>query len=167
MMLTDIQELCSYNRWANRRLLTVTATLTPAQLGRELGSSFPSIHDTLVHMLFAEWIWLSRWKGTSPEGIPEDWDLSTHEAIVGAWGVVESDLTAFVEGLTEERLQAPVRYTNTQGTPYSLPLVHLMRHVVNHASYHRGQLVTMLRLLGVEPVATDMVLYHMEQTGQI
>ncbi len=69
--------------------------------------------------------------------------------------------------MTEERLQAPVRYTNTQGTPYSLPLVHLMRHVVNHASYHRGQLVTMLRLLGVEPVATDMVLYHMEQTGQI
>ncbi len=166
-MLEGIQELYQYNRWANRRLTAVTATLTPEQLGRDLGSSFPSVHDTLVHMLFAEWIWLSRWRGTSPTGIPEEWDLSTHQALVGAWGVVEAEQDAFLGGLTEDRLQAPVRYANTKGTPYSLPLVSLMRHVANHATYHRGQLVTMLRLLGVEPVATDMVLFHMERTGQV
>jgi uncharacterized damage-inducible protein DinB len=166
-MVTGIQDLYEYNRWANRRLLAVTARLTPAQLGRDLGSSFPSVHDTLVHMLYAEWIWLSRWEGTSRTGIPVDWDLSTHEAILGAWGVVESELAAFVSDLTDERLQAPLRYTNTQGTPFSTPLVHLMRHVVNHASYHRGQIVSMLRQLGVEPVATDMVLFYLERGGQV
>lgn len=166
-MVTEIQDLYEYNRWANRRVLAVTAGLTPAQLGRDLGSSFPSVHDTLVHMLSAEWLWLTRWKGNSPTGIPDAWDLSTHDAIVGAWGVVESELAAFASDVTDERLQAPIRYTNTRGTPFSSPLGHLMHHVVNHASYHRGQIATMLRQLAVEPVATDLVLFYREKAGQV
>jgi len=166
-MLTEIQDLFDYNRWANQRLLAITATLSPGQLGRDLGNSFPSVHDTLVHMLGAEWIWLTRWKGTSPTGIPPEWDLSTHDALMGAWSVVEADLAVFVGSLTDEVLPAPIHYHNTQGAAFSSPLHHLMRHVVNHATYHRGQIVTMLRQLGVEPVSTDMLRYYLERSGQL
>lgn len=163
--LAEVQELFDYNRWANARLLAVAASLPPEALERDLGSSFPSIRATLAHMLGADWIWLRRWKGTSPTGLPEDWDLSTLDTIRARWREVEEELSELLTGLTEEQLSSPVHYRNTKGTPYTNPLGDLMRHVVNHGSYHRGQIVTLLRQLGAEPVSTDLVLYYRERDG--
>lgn len=165
MTLDEIRELFAYNRWANARTLEVTDRLPTADLERDLGSSFPSVRQTLAHMLGAEWIWLSRWQGNSPTGLPEAWDLSTHGRLAARWARVEADTVAFLDGLTEDRLRQPVEYRNTQGTPFTNPLVDLMRHVVNHASYHRGQIVTMVRQLGAEPVSTDLILYHRQRAA--
>jgi uncharacterized damage-inducible protein DinB len=166
-MLTETQDLYAFHRWATARVLGVTATLTPDQLTRDLGSSFPSVLGTLAHMLGSEWYWLNRWQGTSPPKLPREWDLSTHASLVAIWNTVQSDVAEFVAELTEERLLATVAYHNTKGHAFSVPLHQLMRHVVNHASYHRGQVVTMLRQLGVEPVWTDMVGYFLERSGQL
>lgn len=159
----EIRELFAYNRWANRRVLDAAARLSPEQLSRDLGSSFPSVRETLAHVLGGEWIWLSRWRGTSPPGFPESWDLSSLEAARARWAEVEADQRAFVDGLDEDALDRVVAYRDTRGTPYENPLGQLLRHVVNHSTYHRGQVITLLRQLGAEAVATDLVVYLRER----
>ena len=101
----------------------------------------------------------------SPTRTPEEWDLSTHELLSTRWSRVEADLTAFVSALTPERLRANLDFHDTRGVRYSSPLWQLMHHLVNHGSYHRGQVVTMLRQLGTEAVSTDLVLFHRERTA--
>ncbi|HEX9652931.1 MAG TPA: DinB family protein, partial [bacterium] len=129
-------------------------------------NSFPSIRETLVHMLSAEWIWLTRWNGSSPTGMPESWELSTHASLRRQWLEAEREQTTFVSGLTEDALNKVISYRNTAGQPFANPLWQMMRHVVNHSTYHRGQVTTMLRQLGAEAVATDLIVFFREKSGQ-
>jgi uncharacterized damage-inducible protein DinB len=161
--LEEVQDLYAFNRWANRRMLDAAAALDAEAYARALVSSFPSIRDTLVHMLSADWVWLRRWKGTSPDGMPEGWQGMPFDRLLDAWAALEAEQGHFVAGLSEEDLDVPLAYRNTKGEAYAQPLRELLRHVVNHASYHRGQLVTLLRQVGAEPPATDMVIWHRER----
>lgn len=162
-MLEEIRELYDYNRWANHRALEATAALDQDQLTRDLGNSFPSVRDTLVHVLSAEWVWLSRWNGTSPTAFPESAGLDTHERIRARWSELEGEFATFLAALTEARLSEVLEYRNTKGEPYAEPLWQLMRHVVNHSTYHRGQITTMLRQLGAMPASTDLIRYFREK----
>ncbi len=164
-MVEVTQELYEYNRWANQRVLLASAALTREQFTQDLRNSFPSVRDTLVHIMSAEWIWLSRWQGTSPTGAPDGWSTSTYEELRERWAEVESAQMEFVAGLTADTVNTVVHYRTTQGQPYSNPLGELLRHVVNHSSYHRGQVATMLRQLGVAPVPTDLVLFYREKAS--
>lgn len=164
-MIEEILELYAYNRWANHRVLEATGKLGAEQFSRDLHSSFPSVRDTLVHMLGAEWVWLERWKGTSPTGLPGRSDLSTHEAIRARWREVEHGQLEFLEQVSDEQLLQDLAYRNTAGKPFVQPLWQVLRHVVNHASYHRGQVTTMLRQLAAEPVTTDLVVFYREGAG--
>ena len=159
-MVDEIQELFAYHRWANRRVLGAAAALSPEQLARDMGSSFPSVLATLAHLLSAEWIWVERWSGRSPTGIPGDWDLSSWEGLMRRWEEVEARQAALVDGVTEEELRRGLDYRTLQGAPYSSPLWQILRHVVNHATYHRGQVVTMLRQLGASAPGTDLILFY-------
>lgn len=164
-MVREIRDLFAYDRWANRRILDAALALPPEDFDRDLGSSFPSVRATLAHLLASDWIWLERWLGRSPTGVPEDWDLATGAAIGSRWREVEAAVKGFVEALTEADLERVVDYRNTAGTPYSAPLGHLLRHVVNHSTYHRGQVVTMLRQLGATPPSTDLVAFYRERAA--
>ena len=157
-------ELYRYHRWANARTLDAVSGLSPDDFARELGGSFGSVRGTLAHMLGAEWVWLSRWRGTSPDGFP-DWDVSTLDALRKRWRSLEADQTDFLEELTPEALDAPVTYRNTSGRTFTDPLAGLLRHVVNHATYHRGQVTTFLRMLDHAAPATDLVLFLREGGG--
>lgn len=161
--MDEFRDLYAYNRWANRRILDTAARLSPEELSRDLGSSFPSVLETLAHVLAAEWIWLVRWRGSSPPGLPESWDLSSLEAVRARWADVEADQRAFVEGLDGAALDRVVAYRDTRGNPYQNPLGQLLRHVVHHSTYHRGQVITLLRQLGADAVATDYVVYLRER----
>ncbi|MGH7505317.1 MAG: DinB family protein [Longimicrobiales bacterium] len=164
-MIEEIRELYTYNHWANGRILDATAELSLEELTRDLGSSFPSVRDTLAHMLGAEWIWLSRWMGVSPAGTPASWDLSTHAAIRDRWRTVEEERSAFLGAQTAASLQRVIEYRNTAGEPFASPLWQMLRHVVNHASYHRGQITTMLRQLGRSAAATDLIVFYRQSAA--
>ena len=160
----EIRDLFAYDRWANRRLLDAVSRLTPEQFTRDLGSSYPSVQATLAHLLAANWVWLERWQGRSPGGLPDaGWAVGTFEAMLDKWAEVEAGQRTFVESLTDEALEAGLSYRNTKGEPFEQPLWQTLRHAVNHASYHRGQVVTMLRQLGTEAVSTDLVLFYREE----
>jgi uncharacterized damage-inducible protein DinB len=161
-----IQELFRYNRWANGRLIDAVARLTPDEFNRDLGSSYPSLRDTLLHIIWAEWIWLQRWKGISPQSVFQAGDFPVLDAVRARWLEVEIEQRAFLETVTSERLLADVSYVNLQGQTWCYPLWRQMYHVVNHSTYHRGQLTTMLRQLGAPGVATDFLVFYDELGAQ-
>src|SRR5712691_8185062 len=106
--LTVLGELFDYNYWARDRQLEACATLTPEQFLRPLGSSFPSLRDTLAHLVGAEWIWVERYRGRSPRSLPAAAEFPTLAAIRQRWIVIEQDGRAFLAGLNEEALARPL-----------------------------------------------------------
>ena len=165
MTTSDLRLLLDYNYWARDRMLHAAAGLTPEQFTRDLGSSFPSVRDTLAHLYFAEWIWYSRWRGTSPTEGPglQVPDVPSLEAV---WRPLERDIRAFVSGLTDADLERPLEYRLINGTPGVSTLAQMVPHVVNHASYHRGQVTTMLRQLGAPlEESVDLIAFHRERAA--
>lgn len=163
---SDIQQLFQYNRWANARMLDSVAALSGEDLTKELSGSFRSVRDTLAHILSAEWIWLKRWKGTSPPALLDPTNFATLSALRSRWAEVEGEQTDFVEGVTEEALGEVISYINTKGETWRYPLGQMLQHLVNHSSYHRGQVATLLRQLGRKPASTDFLLFlDLEKSG--
>lgn len=160
-----IRELYQYNRWANNRLLEAVAPLKADEFTRNLGSSYPSLRDTLVHIVWAEWVWLQRWNGSSPRAAFQPVDFPDLNAVRARWSELEAGQLGFLETVTPERLLAVVSYVNLKGQTWQYPLWRQMYHVVNHSTYHRGQVTTMLRQLGAQSVATDFLVYDDEAPG--
>lgn len=159
--------LYEYNRWANGLMLEAAAALTLDQLFYEHGHSWGSVHGVLVHMMSAEWIWLRRWQGESPNTVLNPVDFPDLQALRLRWNKIESELSAFVTSQTEESLQRPVAYTNTRGQPYTLPLWQLMAHLVNHGTHHRGELAAMFALLEASHPEDELYRYYLGKSGQM
>ena len=159
MNKSDIQYLFEYNNWANGKILDAVSQLSPEQFLKDLHSSHRSVRDTLSHILAAEWIWLERWKGVSPNALLSPGDFPTVESLETRWAVVEGDYAEFIKGVTDGSLATVIAYTNTRGEEYAYPLEHMLQHVMNHSSYHRGQLTTMLRQLGAQVTPVDLLVF--------
>lgn len=162
--LSTFGELFNYNYWARDRQLEACGRITQEQFLRPMGNSFSSLRDTLAHLLIAEWGWHERWRGRSPtQADIEQFSaerLPTAAAIQERWHRVERDIREYLMGLSEEALAYPLSYTNLKGERWSYPLWRMLFHVVNHQTYHRGQVTTLLRQLGAQPVQIDFLVAH-------
>lgn len=164
MNLSDIRRLFDYTEWANDLAMDAAAKLSDADLRRDVSISHKSIFGTLLHMAGAEWIWLERWHGRSPAKA-EAWSMWTTEScadldvLKGRWRELIHRRTQFISGLDGERLNSELTFRLLSGDPSSMPLVDQMQHVVNHATMHRGQVVGMIRQLGIDPPSTDLLFY--------
>ncbi len=156
-LLPVIREGVDYNYWARDRQLQACASLTVEQFLRPVGGSFPSLRDTFAHMVAVEWLWLERWRGKSPKSLIPVHDFPALAVVVERWGAVERDIREYVAGLDEAALARLLSYINTQGEEWSYPLWQMVVHLLNHQSYHRGQVTTLLRLLGVQPPQVDFL----------
>ena len=165
MRLEDIRTLYAYNAWANGRILGAAEALSPDQFLRDLGNSFPSVRDTLAHILGAEWIWLRRWSGESPTALPPAGDFPALASLRERAADLEKERGAFLDALTEARLNGPLHYRDMAGKPCILLLAQSLQHVANHGTYHRGQVTTLLRQLGAKPVSTDMSRFYLERAA--
>jgi uncharacterized damage-inducible protein DinB len=161
----EIYTLYEYDAWANRRLLDAAAKLTPEQFTRDLGSSFPSVRDTLVHIMGAQWVWLERWLGRTPAGLPRAEEYPTLGSIRARWAELEGKLLEFVRGLTPEQIAEVREYRTLSSGVVRNPLWQALQHLVNHGTYHRGQVTTMLRQLGAGPVSTDLIVFYRERAA--
>lgn len=162
-----VQEFYRYNRWANGRIFEAVSGLTREAFVKDLGGSYPSVRDTLTHIVWAEWVWLQRWRGTSPQTVFQATDFLLPDALRAGWLEVEVEQRAFLEAVTAERLLSVVQYVSLQGQTWEYPLWRQMYHLVNHSSYHRGQVTTMLRQLGARPVPTDFLVFHDEMASHV
>jgi uncharacterized damage-inducible protein DinB len=162
MTLDDIRSHYAYNEWANARLIGVMAGLDEERLSTPVVSSFPSALATFNHLVAAEWVWLCRWQGNSPSSFPDWNDGAAFGFLQAKLMEVEAERRTFLASLNEERLQSELLYRTLNGQEYVTRLLDLFLHVVNHSSYHRGQLTTILRQIGATPVSTDIITYRRE-----
>ena len=156
MKTEDVRVLIEFNYWAKNRMILAVSELTEEQLLQDLSSSFPSIRNTLVHMMSAERRWLSIWQGNPVDPLmPED--LPDLASLASCWETVEQDMRSFAAAVTD--VARSVSVPRPDGEAVLFPLNQLMQHVVNHSSYHRGQVATLMRQLGATPAKTDLVTY--------
>jgi uncharacterized damage-inducible protein DinB len=157
--LEEIRRLFEYDRWANGRVVDAMEALSDEQLGRPVGGAFPSVRDTLAHVLGAGFVWLSRWKG-SVRGERPAWQL-TDVASIGARATELADgIDAYLAHISPDGLDREIDIVTSGGLQNRRPVVETMRHVVNHATYHRGQVADQMRLLGATPASTDLFLFY-------
>ena len=159
--LPVLQTLYEYNYWARDRQLKACAALDEEKFLRPLGSSFASVRDTLAHLVAVEWVWLERCKGHSPtkaEAVPWAAEAFPSLAVVEQrWRDTERGWRDLLRTLTPEQLLQPLSYTNIAGKPLTYPLWQILIHLVNHQTYHRGQITTLLRQLGVPAAEVDLL----------
>ena len=164
MNLVDIRQLFDYTEWANDLALDAAAKLADENLRRDFSISHGSIFGTLLHMGGAEWIWLERWHGRAPAG-KEAWSLWTRDSCADLvtlnqrWRDVIDRRAQFISELDQSRLLEEMPFTLLSGDLSSMRLVDQMHHVANHATLHRGQVVGMIRQLGIAPPSTDLLFY--------
>ena len=164
MNLSDIRHLFDYTEWANELTLNAAAELSEEDLRRDFKISHSSIFATLLHMAGAEWIWLERWQGRSPAK-KEAWSLWTTdscadlEVLNQRWSELIERRAQLISQLDESGLAAELSFKLLSGDPNSLRLVDQMQHVANHATLHRGQVVGIIRQLGIAPPSTDLLFY--------
>ena len=169
MTYQDLQTLVDYHYWARDRLLEAVEPLSPEQFTRDLGNSFPSVRDTVAHLLGADWIWCARWDGESPEALPDAADVAarfpTLDAVREAWTGQERKVRAALARCGEGGIDHLVEYVRN-GQRQAQPFWQTLQHLVNHGSYHRGQVTTMLRQLGVAPPKSlDLIAFYRERAN--
>jgi len=162
----DTRTLLEYHYWARDRMLDAVDLLPPDQFTRNMGNSFRSIRDTIAHTYSAEWIWYSRWQGQSPTAHLAPELFPDSPTIRTAWLDHEQMMRAFFGRLDGVGLAQAISYKSLAGQPATSVLWHMLQHVVNHATYHRGQVTTMLRQLdAAPPKSMDLIAFYRENFG--
>jgi uncharacterized damage-inducible protein DinB len=162
----ELRTLFEYDSWANERTCNACEALTPEEFLRDMKSSFPSVRDTLGHLMGAQFIWLERFRDRSPSGLPPVDKYQDLTSLRGAWAVIRLDLLEYIHGLSESDVEHPFEYRNFRGDLFRDSPGPVLQHLANHGSYHRGQVTTLLRQLGAKPVGTDLIAFHRIRTGQ-
>lgn len=172
MTSDDIHLLFEYDRWANARMLQAVSNLTTEQFARNLGGSLPSVRDAVGHIVSGEWIWLAYWKAATHDAAlladlrqqrESQFNAGVLPDAAAVWSKckeVEKEMAELVSSMTDQDFAKMLPARNSR-----ISLAHLMQHVANHSTYHRGQVALMLRQLGAEPAATDFHLFLAEGRG--
>ncbi|HEX4001372.1 MAG TPA: DinB family protein [Candidatus Acidoferrales bacterium] len=167
MDINDFRLLYDFNAWANRLTLDACAALDSDQVLRDLGSSFGSVRDTLAHIYGAEWIWHERFLGRVPTGgLPKAADFPDFDSIRARLTEMDATLVDYVAALKPEDLLRVVEFKTMTSGVISQPLAHFLQHLANHGTYHRGQIVTMLRQLGAKATGTDLLRFYRDHAAQ-
>jgi uncharacterized damage-inducible protein DinB len=164
-MNDDFVSLFAYNRWADRRVLDACRKLTAEQYAADPAPGWSSVRSSLVHIAVATEGWARGLSGESVESVPTEADLPTVDDAERLLDQAQRLLDALLPTLTPERLATP-QTLRSRGRTAILPPWAVLRHVVNHATYRRGQVASKLKRLGVEPPATDFIFWVFEQIPQ-
>lgn len=161
-----LQQYVNYNAWANNELIKVLTNCTAEQLDMNIENSFSSIRKTAYHLWGAEDIWLQRLQLIERPIRTETSFEGGFEEAVRMWQECSQQLINFVDKQYDDAaFEHVVEYYNpVKKQPMKLPVYVVLMQVLNHATYHRGQLITMLRQAGLSKVpATDFMLYKMKK----
>ncbi len=152
--------------WADRLTLAAVRRVKPEDLTRDAGVSFGSVLGTLSHTLGSQRLWLSRFLGNPLTSRPGPDDYPDLPAWIAGWEESASQIEAFLAGLSDEQLAAPLTWASIpDGAVYTLPLGQAVIHLVNHTTYHRGQVVSLLRQMGYPVPQTDLIVFFNERAA--
>ncbi len=146
-----------YSQWAHKRLFDLISTLSAEQQHAIIPSSFNSLYKTVYHIWTAESLWLGRLK-QDPIKIKEDPFNGIFEKLTASLELLDQQWVDWLNSKEDIQLTQKIHYNNQAGQPFSQPYDLLLMHIFNHNTYHNGQLVSMLRALGVDKIpATDFI----------
>lgn len=159
MIVRYMKTLYAYIHWANERILSTAVRLSADQFTAQVGASFPSVRDTLVHTLSSQNVWLHRFqKQPAPDRL-EPADFADVTAVHARWQEVEARTQTFVAGLSEDALGEVIHMTDRSGRVWSYTLWQMMAHQANHAMQHRSEVAVMLTQFGHSPGDLDFLDY--------
>jgi uncharacterized damage-inducible protein DinB len=162
MMKKYFIELAAYNSWANDNAISWLEKITEVQWEQSIVSSFENIATTVIHVANTESIWLQRLNGVEPEKqvwLTKEFKGSKEEALK-IWKQTSLDFEKFFTGFDETKMQDDFSFRRLNGKFYTVMYYQLFAHIFNHSTFHRGQLVTMLRQTGfTELSSTDITQY--------
>jgi len=159
----QMRELFDFLRWGDIQMLQAAATVPEVEYLRERGISIGSIHKVLLHSMAVEWLWLQRWEGKSPARIENETNHPSLAALEERWPVIHLALTQFLDQQDLDSLAANVQYQNMRGEAMSNTLSDLMIHLVDHGTYHRGQINSMIKMGGGKPAAVGYHIFTQEK----
>ncbi|HQV53985.1 MAG: hypothetical protein IPH34_10720 [Chitinophagaceae bacterium] len=155
-----LKQMAVYNVWAHKKIMDAVLSIPVEKQKAEIPSSFSSLEKTILHMWDAESIWWQRMKLHERLMIPsENFKGTTVEAVNGL--LSQSALwEAWVNNVSDNMLEHVFEFRNKKGDQIKMPIWQMLTHIFNHGTYHRGQLVNMLRQLGVKKIPqTDFSLW--------
>jgi uncharacterized damage-inducible protein DinB len=151
--------LLEYHAWATAKTLESVQPLSHEELLRDMRTSHSSVWGTLDHTYRADALWLKRLGGDPDVKLSAIDPVSDLEGLQRSWQAAQTGLISFAGSLSDADWTRVVEYRFLSGKEGRSPVYETLLHVVNHGTYHRGQIVTMLRLLGAEPIATDFIAF--------
>jgi len=154
-----ILTLYQYNAWTNAKILGSASNLTQEQFLAPVPFPHGSLRGTLVHALFAEWVWRRRWEGSPQNPVWQPEEFPTFESLRARWADEAPRLMDFVANVTEERLYSKIEYISTEGNPHERILWETMAHLVNHGTQHKTEAAAILTNLGFSPGDIDLIVY--------
>jgi len=163
--MIELLELYEYNEWANEKTIASLRALPEADYVREQGGGWPSLRATFVHLAGATDAWAERFSGRDALVLAKETDLPKLEDAVRVLLSAQEKHRNHLKNLTRDKLERPFSWKNLAGEVRAAPYEIVVRHVVNHQTYHRGQIASMVRRVGGKPVATDMVRWGIEIHG--
>jgi uncharacterized damage-inducible protein DinB len=162
MTLQEVKLLLAYNAWANNRVFAAVETVSGEDYARDLKTGHGSIHGTLTHMVAAEKIWLSRMAGSPDKAMVAPSEVPAFADVKALWEKTGFDMAKFLGGLSDRKLQDTFTMTVASGRTYTHQFWQGFQHVVDHSSYHRGQIAVLMRQLGYTPAAMGLMAFHRE-----
>ncbi len=162
MTLHEATMLRAFSSWATNRILDAVAQLRDEQYRRDMKASHGSIHGTLAHMVGAEKIWLERWTGKPNLVFMKAEEVPTLRDIKARWEQVGYDTAKFFGSMTDKKMQETFTMTTASGERFTHTYAQALLHLVDHSTYHRGQVITMMRQMGVVPPTTGMIVFFRE-----
>ena|SRR5665647_609478 len=163
MTIAELRDLFEYNRWAHEKTLDAAALLGPDRYGSAPDGSSVTLKDVLQNLLVEEVVWLSRWEGHSLAESPDYSECADTPALMSRWKSLWNRQRRFVESLTEDDLGQPVSIRMNNGIEAVQPLSDTMTHVLNQATYLRGEAALLTRQLGGDAADADYFTYCLER----
>ncbi|MBZ0089560.1 MAG: DinB family protein [Thermoanaerobaculia bacterium] len=159
-LVNTLRGMLAYTIWADREVLQVLRAIPAADLERATGSSFGSVLGTMAHILGAEQLWLSRLLGVPLRQLPSLADFPSLDLLAASFEDFWPQLEFYLASLTDEQLEGDFAWTNSRNETHRAPLRQVLLHVVNHSTYHRGQVASQLRQLGHQAPSTDLAYWR-------
>jgi uncharacterized damage-inducible protein DinB len=164
-MNDDFVALYDYNRWADRRVIDACRQLTAERYGAEPAPGWTSVRSSLVHVAVVTDGWLLGLAGETGGAVATEADLPAVDDAARLLDRAAETFAALVPRLTPDWLATPLLLRRGTRSAVLPPWV-VLRHVVNHATYHRGQIASKLKRLGIDPPVTDLVFWALEHFPQ-
>jgi uncharacterized damage-inducible protein DinB len=163
VMHLHCREMCEFLRWGDHLSLQAARSVPDAKYYEEQGISIGSIHKMMVHLMAGQWLWLCRFRGESPNRTEDHTDYPTRMSLEQRWPLVHAALIDFVGRQSVQMLGNPITYRDTRGETHVLPLKDMILHLVDHGSYHRGQINSMIKRVGGTPIPISYRLFAAER----